>query len=110
MSKIYEGESKLSILQVCDKLRNEITAEQANVLVVRGDGASNIINSKERFAHMVLDAYKHLPSTTDHDMMIKKLCKHLMEKYMKSTAVTEGEDSAYRLLLADIEKKANSVQ
>ena len=32
MGKIYEGEVKLNIMQVCDKLRNEITTEQAKVL------------------------------------------------------------------------------
>lgn len=105
MGKIYEGENKLNVVQVCDKLRNEITAEQARVLASRHNAEIHP-NAKVQFAHMVLDAYKHMPSTTDHDMMVKKLSKHLMEKYMKSTSVMEGEDSAFRLLIADIIKKA----
>lgn len=103
MGKIYEGENKLNILQVCDKLRNEITAEQAKVLAKYYNECKT---AKATFAHMVLDAYKDMPSDTDHDMMIKKLAKHLMEKYMKSVTVVEGEDSAFRLLTDDIMKKA----
>lgn len=105
MGKIYEGENKLNILQVCDKLRNEITPAQAKVLAIR-HSAEVHPNAKAQFAHMVLDAYKHMPSTTDHDMMVKKLAKHLMEKYMKSASAMEGEDSAFRLLIAEILKKA----
>ena len=105
MGKIYEGEMKLNILQVCDKLRNEITAEQANVLASRYNAEVHP-SAKVQFAHMVLDAYKHMPNTTEHDMMVKKLAKHLMEKYMKSTSTMDGEDSAFRLLIADIIKKA----
>jgi hypothetical protein len=104
MGKIYEGENKLNVLQVCDKLRNEINTEQAKVLAgnIVLDGVSN----KRKFAHMVLDAYKQMPNTTEHDMMIKKLAKHLMEKYMKSSTTIEGEDSAFKILIDDIVKKA----
>lgn len=104
MGKIYEGENKLNVLQVCDKLRNEINTEQAKVLAdnIVMDGVSN----KRRFAHMVLDGYKQMPNTTEHDMMVKKLAKHLMEKYMKSTSVMEGEDTAFKLLIDDIIEKA----
>lgn len=105
MGKIYEGETKLNILQVCDKLRNEITAGQAKVLAGY-TGAYSGLTAKAQFAHMVLDGYRHLPNTTDHDMMVRKLAKHLMEKYMKSTSIMEGEDSAFRLLIAEITKKA----
>lgn len=104
MGKIYEGETKLNILQVCDKLRNEINTAQAKVLAQHHSVAHNA--AKAQFAHMVLDGYRNLPSDTEHDMMIKKLAKHLMEKYMKSTSAMEGEDSAFRLLVADIIKKA----
>lgn len=104
MGRIYEGETKLNVLQVCDKLRNEITPAQAKIL------ASNIvmdgISNKRKFAHMVLEAYRQMPNTTEHDMMIKKLAKHLMEKYMKSTSIMEGEDSAFKLLIDDIIKKS----
>ena len=31
MGRIYDGDVKLNVLQVCDKLRNESKAEQANV-------------------------------------------------------------------------------
>ena len=103
MGKIYEGENKLNILQVCDKLRNEITPAQAKVLAVHHDGNPN---NKQAFAVMVLHGYKAMPSDTDHDMMIKKLAKHLMEKYMKSTATMDGEESAFGLLISDIIKKA----
>lgn len=107
MGKIYEGETKLNILQVCDKLRNEITPAQAQALANRyADMSAVCSTAKALFAHMVLDGYKSMPNDTDHDMMVKKLAKHLMEKYMKSTAIMEGEESAFRLLVADIVKKA----
>jgi hypothetical protein len=106
MGKIYEGENKLNILQVCDKLRNEITAEQATALSRWYDPEFKG-TAKAQFAHMVLDTYKDMPNTTEHDMMIKKLAKHLMEKYMKSTSTMEGEDSAFRLLIDDIVNKSN---
>lgn len=105
MGKIYEGEQKLNIIQVCDKLRNEINAEQANVLGKYHDPTDTNNSAKAQFAHMVLDAYKYMPNTTEHDAMIKKLAKHLMEKYMKSMTVMEGEDSAFRLLISDILNK-----
>lgn len=104
MGKIYEGENKLNILQVCDKLRNEITPAQAKVLASRYDAEVHP-NVKAQFAHMVLDAYKHLPNTTEHDMMVRKLAKHLMEKYMKSNSAMEGESSAFKLLIDEIIKK-----
>ena len=103
MGKIYEGETKLNVVQVCDKLRNEITTEQAHVLAVCYNECKT---AKQTFAHMVLDAYKNMPSDTEHDMMVKKLAEHLMEKYMKSTTVMENEDSAFRILIDDIMKKA----
>ena len=105
MGKIYEGDTKLNILQVCDKLRNEITPAQAQALEEHS-GSYNTMSAKAQFAHMVLDGYRSLPNTTDHDMMVRKLAKHLMEKYMKSTSTMEGEDSAFKLLLADIAKKS----
>jgi hypothetical protein len=104
MGKIYEGETKLNILQVCDKLRNEITAEQAKVLA--GHYNSSDLNNKRAFAHMVLDGYRHMPNTTEHDAVVRKLAKHLMEKYMKSASIMEGEDSAFGLLINEILKKA----
>ena len=104
MGRIYEGDTKLNILQVCDKLRNEITSEQAKVLVAHIDKYKSM-SAKTAFAHMVLDGYKSMPSTTEHDMMIKKLAKHLMEKYMKSTTTMEGEDSVFNLLIDDIVAK-----
>jgi hypothetical protein len=105
MGKIYEGENKLNILQVCDKLRNEITSVQAKVLAGYS-GAYSGHTAKAQFAHMVLDGYKNLPNTTEHDMIVRKLAKHLMEKYMKSTSTMEGEDSAFRLLVGEIIKKS----
>lgn len=104
MGKIYDGENKLNILQVCDKLRNEITAEQAKALAPHHNVAHT--TAKAQFAHMVLDGYKSMPSTTEQDMAIKKLAKHLMEKYMKSSATMENEESAFKILIDDIIKKA----
>ena len=105
MGKIYEGETKLNILQVCDKLRNEITPAQAKALEAHS-GSYNTMSAKAQFAHMVLDGYRELPNITDHDMLVRKLAKHLMEKYMKSTSTIEGEGSAFRLLVAEIAKKS----
>lgn len=105
MGKIYEGENKLNILQVCDKLRNEITPAQATALAKWYDPADTNTSAKAQFAHMVLDGYKSMPSDTEHDMIVKKLAKHLMEKYMKSISVMEGEESAFRLLISDIMEK-----
>ena len=106
MGKIYEGDNKLNILQVCDKLRNEITGAQAQELAKCAHKYEGYTSAKAQFAHMVLDAYRYMPSTTDHDMLIKKLAKHLMEKYMKSMSTMENEDSAFRLLIKDIIDKA----
>lgn len=105
MGRIYDGDVKLNVLQVCDKLRNEINAEQATVLAKYHDPADTNNSAKAQFAHMVLDAYKYMPNTTEHDAMVKKLAKHLMEKYMKSVSVMEGEDSVFRLLITDILNK-----
>ena len=49
MGRIYDGDVKLNVLQVCDKLRNEINAEQANVLASRYNEES-APNAKGRFA------------------------------------------------------------
>ena len=106
MGKIYEGDTKLNILQVCDKLRNEITTAQAKVLEAHSGSYDATMSAKAQFAHMVLDGYRNLPNTTEHDMLVRKLAKHLMEKYMKSASTMEGEDSAFRLLVADIAKKS----
>lgn len=111
MGKIYEGDTKLNVVQVCDKLRNEITPAQAKAMVEKNTiiGAQ-FPNDKACFAHMVLDGYKNMPNVTEHDMLVRKLAKHLMEKYMKSTSVMEGEDSAFRLLVADIVKKVDGIK
>lgn len=109
MGKIYEGDTKLNIMQVCDKLRNEITPAQAKVLADRISLMPDTVSAKAVFAHTVLDNYKNMPNTTEHDMMIKKLAKHLMEKYMKSTTTMEGEDSAFRILIGDIVKKSEEI-
>lgn len=101
MGNIKDGEIKLNQVQVADKLRNEITEPQAKP-IAKALAATKDNNEKRRFAHAVLDAYKEMPSTTDHDMEVKKLTKHLMEKYMKSTAVVDGEGSVFRLLINDI--------
>ena len=103
MGKIYEGDTKLNVLQVCDKLRNEITTEQAKVLAKFHVSTGS---AKKEFAHMVLDGYRHMPNNTEHDMLVKKLAKHLMEKYMKSTTTMEGEESAFMILIKDIIEKA----
>lgn len=104
MGKIYEGDTKLNITQVCEKLGREINVDQAKVL-----DAHNTHNgtTKKALAHIVLDAYKYLPNTTEQDMLIRKLCKHLMEKYMKSTAEsTESEVNAFNNLFVIIKEKA----
>ena len=103
MGKIYEGENKLNVVQVCKKLGEEITTEQAKALALR---CVERKTSKSTFALMVLDGYKDMPSTTEHDAMVKKLAKHLMEKYMKSTATMEGEEDAFKSLIIDIIKKS----
>lgn len=107
MGKIYEGEVKLNILQVCDKLRNNLTTEQAKVLSGYTDKYVGSYGTyKAAFAHMVLDGYKELPNITENDMMVRKLAKHLMEKYMKSSSTMDGEDSAFKLLISDITNKS----
>lgn len=102
MGKIYDGENKLNVAQVCEKLGKEINAEQAKIMA---DRLSTNENPKVRFAHMVLDAYRYLPSTTEQDMLVKKYAKHLMEKYMKSSAVMDGEDKAFQSLIETIVAK-----
>lgn len=111
MGKIYEGDNKLNVMQVCDKLSKEINAEQARLLTSHittyyGEDSDVKLSAKSAFAHAVLDAYSDLPSNNEHDMLIKKLAKHLMEKYMKSMAVTtEEENKSFELLIANIKEK-----
>ena len=111
MGKIYEGENKLNVVQVCDKLHKEIDGEQARLLsshinMYYGDHSDIKLSVKNAFAHAVLDAYSDLPSNNEHDMLVKKLAKHLMEKYMKSRAVTtEEEAKAFESLIAGIMEK-----
>lgn len=105
MGKIYEGENKLNVVQVCNKLGEVVNVEQAKIMASKL-GAEE--DPKVRFAHMVLDAYRYLPSTTEQDMLVKKYAKHLMEKYMKSSAVVDGENKAFGSLIETIVEKANS--
>ena len=108
MGKIYEGDNKLNVVQVCGKLGEMLNAEQANVMAGKFS-AETYGSTKARFAHMMLDAYRYLPGTTEQDMLVKKYAKHLMEKYMKSTAVMEGEDKAFGELINTIINKAKEV-
>lgn len=116
MGKIYEGENKLNVAQVCDKLCREINEEQARLLtshitVYYGDDSDIRLAAKPAFAHAVLDAYGDLPSNNEHDMLVKKLAKHLMEKYMKSkVATTEEENKSFESLIANIIEKDMSNQ
>jgi hypothetical protein len=112
MGKIYEGENKLNVVQVCKKLSDEINGEQAklisdHIIVYYGDNSSIKLSAKSAFAHAILDAYSDLPSNNEQDMLIRKLAKHLMEKYMKSQALTtEEENQAYEALIAIIWTKS----
>lgn len=102
MGKIYEGNVKLNTLQVCDKIRNVVTFDQAkqfNPSMPTG----HISNYKKTFAHMVLDSYRFLPSETEEDMEFKKMCKHLMDKYMKSNSTDTSEESAFKLVIECIQ-------
>lgn len=111
MSKIYEGENKLNVAQVCEKLCKEIDAEQAklissHVTMYYGEDSNIRLSAKSAFAHAVLDAYSDLPSNNEHDMLVRKLAKHLMEKYMKSMAsTTEEENKVFESLIANIIEK-----
>ena len=106
MGKIYEGENKLSVVQVCDALGKAVTTEQAKVLAGALNTATTAFSIKATFAHMVLDAYRHLPNATEGDMLVKKYCKHLMEKYMKSSTTAENEETAFATLIQTIKEKA----
>jgi len=105
MGKIYEGDTKLTVVQVCSKLANDVNTEQA-IILSNHIQAEEIKNSRKCFAHAVLDAYRLLPNKNDADMEIKKLCKHLMDKYMKSTASNEQDIGAYHNLINIIMDKA----
>ena len=112
MGKIYDGETKLNVAQVCEKLGKEINEEQANLIlshisVYYGEDSDIKLSAKPAFAHAVLDVYSDLPSNSEQDMLVKKLAKHLMEKYMKSIAVTtETENTAFETLIKIIKEKA----
>jgi hypothetical protein len=99
MSKIYEGEIKLNVLQVAGVLNNEMP-ETHKAFIGRAlkDGGLVQIDPRKAFAHAVLDMYKYLPTQTAEEEKSKKYCKHLMEKFMKSTVEMEGERSIYRVL------------
>lgn len=106
MGKIYEGENKLNVVQVCDALGKVINAEQAKVLSDALSTATGM-SMKAMFAHMVLDAYRRLPGATEADMLVKKYCKHLMEKYMKSSVTADNEETAFVTLIEIIKEKSN---
>lgn len=107
MSKIYEGGIKLTNIQVCNKLLNDMTHKHK---VIIGKHASNEVeehnhgtkNYRMILAHVILDIYKDIQGDDDNTMSVKKCLKHLMEKYMKSiTRPMDGEDSAYQMLVGD---------
>ena len=106
MGRIYEGDTKLNVIQVCEKLSNNIEGRHANIIGKYLELPENPRTSKKVFAHAVLDAYKEMPNETEADMEIKKLSKHLLDKYMKSLAVMEGESSIFYSLIKNILDKA----
>lgn len=99
MGKIYEGEVKLNVLQIAGILNNEMPESHKTFLAraLKYDGMAQT-NPRKAFAHAVLDMYKCLPTQTAEEEKSKKYCKHLMEKFMKSTIEVEGERSIYRVL------------
>lgn len=101
MAKIYDQNGmKLTNIQVTEVLMNEMP--ESHKEIVRECIANDERNYRKRFAHAVLDAYKLLPTTNDTEEKSKKYCKFLMEKFMKSTTVADGEESAMQLLVNSI--------
>lgn len=108
MSSIKDGDTKLTIAQVCDRLAQKIPESSATKIMTKMEKYEFILNPAERFAHAALDAYILLPTETDEDMEIRKLCKHLTEKYMKSeNSKTTESQHAYGSLIKELEGKAS---
>lgn len=103
MGKVYDANgTKLNNVQVTELLMNDMPL--SHVGIIRQALDPDIKNFRSRFAHAILDCYKDLPSETQEEENSKKYCRHLMEKYMKSTAPGDGEESVMQLLIDTINK------
>lgn len=102
MAKIYEGDIKLTNVQVTEVLMNEMPVSHMRII---GEAINKDIKGfRKQFAHAILDSYKLLPTETDAEEKSKKYCKFLMERYMKSISVGDHDESAMQLLVSNINK------
>lgn len=102
MSKIYEGDTKLNIVQVVGVLSNDMPETHKALIRHELTKKSNDENPRKEFIHAALEQYKFLPTQTEEEEKSKKYILHAINKYMKSNTVMDGEDSAYRILYNNI--------
>jgi hypothetical protein len=105
MSKIYEGETKLSVSQVCDKVADSLTQEQAQILYENRAIMEACDDAHIVLSHAILNAYKLLPADCACDIEMKKMLKFLMEKFMKSTTLTDADKRQYQHVIDKINER-----
>lgn len=107
MAKIYEGDIKLTNVQVTEVLMNEMPVSHMRII---GEAINKDTKGfRKQFAHAVLDAYKFLPTDTESEEKSKKYCKFLMERYMKSITAGDNDESVMQLLVSKINKHCETI-
>ena len=114
MAKIYDVDGKkLTIKEICDELTETMKQEdkvsfgellvefqkehpyEEEFKMSTSDYATMV------FSHVVLDMYKFLPANTPEEERIKKLCKYLMERYMKCI-LSKEQTEAYQVICEEL--------
>lgn len=105
MSKIYEGDNKLNIVQVVGILANDMPESHKGFIKHELDkvGIEEVDrNPRKAFIHAAVEQYKYLAMQTEEEEKSKKYILHAINKYMKSSTIMDGEESVYRILCNNI--------
>lgn len=102
MSKIYEGDNKLNIVQVVGTLANDMPETHKALIRHELTKTPDNENPRKAFIHAAVEQYKFLPAQTEEEEKSKKYILHAINKYMKSSTIMDGEESAYRILCNSI--------
>ena len=102
MGKIYDDGKKLNNVEVINALIAGLSENCKDII------ASNIPtevvsdNPRQTMVYAMIESYKDLPAQTEEDMKMKKYVLFLIDKYMKSKIMMDGENEAYQMLLTKI--------
>ncbi len=99
MGKIHDGETILNKIQVINALTAQLPDAHASIIACNLHTDSD---PRKTMVYAMIEAYKHLPTQTEEDTKIKKYALYLVDKYMKSPTVMDGETEAYQSLLERI--------